>query len=552
MYKEKVKKARKICQISLFTLFTLLLLACSGGKALKKLSQNQRVSLFPSPLEMHGGNVVGRIRVAVPTKILEKHKKNYQLKFYYSDSPYSPKETYLLELGSISFEKSKLKGDEQIQEIDFGFPFQVEKSEGSVLAQGYLYKKKSKNQPSPYFLIGKGIIQTAAMFREQAIDTLLYLPIEKPQQLIPTLFVPFRKGSWELQMDNAKEEILEILLRNNQKIKIEASCSPEGDEDENIQLAQKRAEAIRNYFLTKRKDIEIVLHIHSLGEIAQEINTLLLTSKFTTTQKQEIKAVLKSSKSLKDLELALRKKPYYSQIVSTLYPALRYVRLSVADTAMQEPIRYYQLLIDSENNPVAHQNIGLWYWQAYQQKPDSLDLQKALYHLEIAANIEARAEFFFNLMVIHRKLGNINKSEQFKTRLLSQITENVFLNAFIHFEKGLQAARKAQNSKDKRYRQALEFFEKSGNGINSHINSALAALLSHQYDKATFHLEKNKNEPTSLYLCAVVAARKGNEQEALLFLEKSLQADKNLKIKAQKDLEFEILKENKEFLELLK
>lgn len=553
MYRKKTKKARKICQICVFTLFSLLFVACSGGKSFKKLSQNQRISLLPSPLEMHGGNVKGSIRVAIPTKILEKYKKkNYELKFYFSDYPYSQKESYLLELGSISFEKSKPKGDEQVQELHFEFPFQADKSEGSVLAQGYLYKKKSKKQQSPYFLVGKGIIQTATMFREQITDTLIYLPIEKPQSLIPTLFVPFQKGSWELKMDNSKQEILEILAKNSNKITIEASCSPEGDENENLQLAQKRAEAIRNHLFTIKNDAQINLHIHSLKEIKQEMQNLLFTKAFEPKQVQEIKHILQNSQSLKDLEQNLRKKTYYSQIVSALYPALRYVRLSVADTAMQEPISYYQLLIDTESNPVAHQNIGLWYWHKHCKRSDSLNLQKALYHLEIAANIEPKAEIFFNLMMIYGKLGKTTKSEQFKTKLLATSPENKFVQRFINYEKGLQLVRKAQNSKDRKYRQALELFEKSGNNVNAHINSALAALLSHQYDKAVFYTEKNRDNAFSLYLRAIIAARKGNEQEALSFLEKSLQANPNLKVKAQKDLEFEILRENKEFLELLK
>ncbi|GAB4134518.1 MAG: hypothetical protein OHK0045_01050 [Raineya sp.] len=502
---------------------------------------------------MHGGVVAGRIRVAIPTQILEKYKKGYQLKFYYSDYPYTEKENYLLELGAINFEKTKLRGDEQMQEIDFEFPFQADKSQGSVLAQGYMHKKKHKNkvQKSPYFLIGKGIIQTAAMFREPKIDTLLYLPIEKVQISQPILFISFPKGSYQLPMDNTHREVLELLANRKQPITIEASCSPEGEEDENLQLAQKRAEAIKNILLTIRSDAPIHVHIHSHKEIVQEITNLLALKNFPTKQSQEIKSILQKSSSLKTLEKNFRQKSYYSQIVEQLYPSLRYVRLKVLDTTMQEPVSYYQLLIDSENSPIAHQNIGLWYWQLYQKGADSLALAKALYHLEIAANIEPRAEFFFNLMVIYSKLGNTNKNELFRSKLLSTDTKNLFLQEFIYYKKGLQAVQKARSSKDKKYRQALEFFEKSGNSPEAHINTALAALLSHQYDKAIFYLEKNKDEPLSLYLRAVVAARKGNEQEALHYLKKSLQADKSLKIKARQDLEFELLKENKAFLELL-
>ena len=311
MYKEKTKKARKISQICLFTLFSFIPQACSSGKSLKKLSQNQRISLLPSPLEMHGGNVKGSVRVAVPTKIIQKYKKkNYKLKFFFSDYPYAQKESYLLELGSISFEKSKLKGDEQIQEIDFEFPFQADRSEGSVLARGYFYTKKKQKTSDNYFLVGKGIIQTATLFREQEADTLLYLPIEKKQRAVPTLFVPFPKGSAKLNMDNTKQEILEILANTKQKIIIEASCSPEGEEEENLQLAQKRAEAIKNHLLATKKDLQVELHIHSLKEIKQEIRTLLASQTFSLSQKQEVKNTLQNSQSLKDLELKLRKKSY--------------------------------------------------------------------------------------------------------------------------------------------------------------------------------------------------------------------------------------------------
>lgn len=559
MYKEKTKKARKICQICLFTLFSCTFQACSSGKFLQKISQSQRISLLPSPLEMHGGNVKGSIRVAIPTKIIQKYKKRtYEIKFYFSDYPFKQKESYLLELGSINFEKSKVKGDEQIQEIDFEFPFQTDRSEGLVLAQGYFFTKKKQKKSDEYLLIGKGVIQTATLFREQQADTLLYLPIENKQATIPTLFVPFPKGSSKLNMDNAKQEILEILANTNKKIMIEASCSPEGDEDENIQLAQKRAEAIRNHLLMTKKDLEIELHIHSLKELKQEIKTLLTTQKFSLSQEQEIKSILQNSQSIKDLELQLRKKTYYSQMASLLYPSLRYVRLSVADTAMQEPISYYQLLIDSENNPIAHQNIGLWYWKDYQKHTDNkseeraLSLRKALYHLEIAANIEPKAEIFFNLMTIYKKLQKIDKSEYFKAKLLATSTENIYLQKFIYYEKALQVAHKAQSSKDRKYQQAFDFFEKSGDDINANINKSLAALLSHQYDKATFYLEKNKEDALSLYLLAVVSLRKGNEQEAISFLKKSLQKDEKLKLKAQKDLEFEALQENKTFLDLVR
>lgn len=552
MYKKKVRNAQKICLTCILTLFTLFFQACGSKKALQQLLQNQRISLQPSPLEMHGGNVKGSIRVAIPTKILQKYrKKNYQIQFYFSDYPHSEQESYLLELGTINFDKSQLKGDEQIQEIDFQFPFEATKSEGSVLAKGYFQSKRKKRNSEPYLLVGKGIVQTASLFREQETDTLLYLPIANSQS-IPTLLVPFRKGSWEVEMDNTKQEILEILAEASQKIIIEASCSPEGEAAENLLLAQKRAEAIRKHLISKRKDVEVALHIHSPREIKQEINDLLATKNFTPAQVQEIKAIVQKSKTLETLEQNLQQKPYYSQIVTNLYPSLRYVRLSVADTAIQEPIRYYQLLIDTENNAAAHQNIGLWYWQAYNQKPDSLLLQKALYHLEIAAHIAPQAETFFNLMTIYRKLKNSTKSEFFKSQLLHTKPTNTFLQEFIYYEKGLQTARKAQSSKDKKYKQALDFFEKSGDSKHAQINKALVALLTHQYDKATGYLEKNKDDPLSYYLRAVAAARKGNEQESLYFLKNCFSKDKTLKYKAQKDLEFDILRENKDFLELIK
>jgi len=553
MYKEKIKKAQKICQICFFTIFIFSLQACNSSKFLKKLTQSQRISLLPSPLEMHGGNVKGSIRVAVPTKIIQKYKKkNYELRFYFSDYPYSQKGNYLLELGSINFEKSKLKEDEQIQEIDFEFPFQNDKNEGSVLAKGYYYTKKKQKSTDSYFFIGKGIIQTAALFREQQADTLLYLHLAQPHTTLPTLFVPFARGSWKLNMDNSKHEILEILAKNNQKIIVEASCSPEGEAEENLQLAQKRAESIKDYLKKIKNDVSVELQIHSLKEVKQEIIKLLDSKNFNPSQKQEIKNLLQNSQSLEGLEISLRKKPYYSQIVSDLYPSLRYVRLSVPDTTLQEPINYYQLLIDTESNPTAHHNLGLWYWQKYQKYKDSSDLQKSLYHLEVAANIEQKAETFFNLMTIYQKLRNSNKSEHFKTKLLATNSENTYLQECINFQKGLQVARKAQSSRDKKYKQALELFEKAGNNIEANTNKALAALLAHQYDKAVFYLEKNQDDALGLYLLAVVAARKGNEQEAINFLKKSLQKDEKLKLKAQKDLEFEFLRDNKNFLNLVK
>jgi len=567
MYKIFIKKNQKTLHALSYFVF-LLLISCNGSKQFAKIAQKQQINISPSPLEVHGGEVHLRINILLPPEMLKKNNL-YEAQILFTNSKTTQgQKSFMAEIGSVKLDANELLSQKKnnSKEMEFTFLYEPDKNYGDLVVKTTQTKGKKKFE-TPYFVVGKGIISTSTLLQEGWQET-KFLDIPKNEAFNSkdyTINFFFEQGNATLQAEqlNAYEEFFLRLLRSQKALVIESAFSLEGNEKNNQVLANQRAEALKKHLTALAQEYQLPkLVIQSrISDLKVHFQELVQDSHFSPEINQQILAIVQNSKT-DSLDIKLSTQPFYPDIQKKIYPKLRYARIQLSEKnkqtyaiTLEEQIQIYEQNIKINNSPTAHHNLGKIQLSLAQKEKDITKKKKllelALYHTAIANQIEPQAENFYQEVFLYWFTNQFSKAEESLNKALRMGLKHQGLYAF----KGFLLMKNAKSSRDKKYREALKYLAEAGDAPYNVFNKALTHLLVNDFDKANLLfdtlLEKQFDTMLVYYCKAIVEARKGNEENCIIYLQKVV-AHSIWKNKAEIDLEFDAFRKSEKFLAIFK
>ncbi|MBR3500878.1 MAG: DUF3575 domain-containing protein [Bacteroidales bacterium] len=159
---------------------------------------------------------------------------------------------------------------------------------------------------------------------------------------VPGMGVSFANGSSRLDLTN-KETVdalnaMVAFFRENPSAAddyvIAGAASPEGPTSANNRLALMRAKAVADYISEKAPELKGKLHIKAAGEDWNGLrNAILAEDSLSSTDKQQLCAIIDSNASADEKEAALKNHPAYQTVRDNCFGALRRQSIAPADSA---------------------------------------------------------------------------------------------------------------------------------------------------------------------------------------------------------------------------
>ncbi|MCS6821331.1 MAG: tetratricopeptide repeat protein [Microscillaceae bacterium] len=353
--------------------------ACKNPLAqMIKLADQQKLTVEPSPLELHGDKVNFTVGANLPVAMMKKGSV-YELEVHYIAKNIETvtddgKATPDISVGKISFDGDKYAGQksEPRETRPFGFGYEDRLKEGGLMVKGNVFKKgkeKDKKSFGPVRMRAnggqfvKGISTTALLVKAPA-SGLTYSPTESPfasvdhnlvapQPTVKPVRLDFERGSANVNPavgDNKNTFDMVDLFVKEQIPPFEATVtgthSPEGSEAVNTNLANARAKAVETAFMKtmqkynyKKEDLtkyRFNLNPVTLKATLPEFYSLLDQSSLPAEAKSEIKSILNEKGDFVENERKLAAKPYYNNLMNEVYPKLRYAKTEVMLNANQK------------------------------------------------------------------------------------------------------------------------------------------------------------------------------------------------------------------------
>ena len=331
-------------------LAAFMLNGCALNSMLKK-AQQQKLTITPSPLELHGDSVTFNFSAELPTGMLKKGKI-YSLIFNYK---YSDQKlpVGIMKFNAIDYPEQKKVAPKLSQK--FGFAYKSNQMDkGDLLLQGSASNQNDKAKTSPEVNYAKGLILTSQLVQDDYLTVMAghgYNPL--PEYYPVTVNFYFDQGSAVLKVkgeaDNKKGKARKgkkteakpanqmaldayIASKNATKtVTITGMHSPEGREVKNSELSDMRAKAIEKYYRGMMKRLNYGTRADSIEFITKALvqnwvplkDTLAKDTAFTEAEKNEIFAVIDGPGSYVEQEKILEKLACFPKLLFKVYPRLR-------------------------------------------------------------------------------------------------------------------------------------------------------------------------------------------------------------------------------------
>lgn len=333
----------------------IFLSGCALNSMLKK-AQQQKLSLEPSPLELHGDSVRFNFSAELPPNMLKKGKY-YSLNFHYQ---YSDQKLPLggLKFNSIDFPDQKKVGPKLSKKFAFAYKTSS-MDKGELLLQGAASNQNDKAKTSPEVSYAKGLILTSQLIQDDYSTVLAshgYNPL--PEYFPVNVNFYFDQGSSVLKIREvedadkgkkkkskksrkdaqlkkpANQQMLDayIASRNATKtVTITGMHSPEGREVKNSELSDQRAKAIETYYRAMMKKLNYGKKADSIEFVTKALvqtwaplkDTIQKDTSLTEEEKKSVFEVLNGTGNYVEQEASLEKLPCFPKLLTRIYPKLR-------------------------------------------------------------------------------------------------------------------------------------------------------------------------------------------------------------------------------------
>ena len=535
-----------------FTLCALVVAAasCSKSRAEQmKLAENVKVNCTPEVLALVGDKIPAEITVTYPAKYF--HPKATlevtPVLVYEGGEQAAQTFTYQGEKVKDNYTVVAYDGGTVKESVSFKYVKGVEKSYLELRSVAY-YKGKPIEIPAIKVADGCNVTQLLATtggeygFKKDAYQDVIKESAEG--QILYDYNSANVKNS-QLRSNSVKE--LQAALEEIEAdprytvtaTKIIAYASPEGGQEYNAKLSDKRAASAKKVWKKVTGGMEADnLEVKSMGQDWEGFQEAV--QKSNLSDKDLILRVLSmySDPAVRESEIR-NMSQVYTEIDKTVFPELRRARF-IADVD-------YKNFSEAELEELSRKAIDVLDEEALLRvaaKSDAPARKAELYKIAVKKFGSDRANF--NLAVLSLNEGKVDDAAKYLDAVKDQDADVVNAKGVCELRKG-------------NYDAAAKLFKQSGtteakanlgtvdllegnysqaaaelDGTGSH-NTAVAYILAGQLDKASAAIICNC--PRSNYLRAIIAARKGNASDVAKYLEV---AKKNpaFKARAEKDVEF--------------
>lgn len=586
---------------TLLTFFTLT--GCTLNKMVK-MADEQKLTVEPSPLELHGDSVTFTMSANLPVKMLKKGKEYIVKPFYV----YNGQEK---ELENIVFRAEDFPNSNEEQPRitrTLSFAYEPEMKNGELMVQGVARNPKNdKTKETERMKVAEGIITTSQLVQENYFSAYADHGYNNQEELIPTVIgFFFPQGSSYLRPSEIRSErgdsLQNFIAEKNitRTVSITGTHSPEGSERVNKNLSEDRAKRIEDFYRRNMRKYDYKGMADSINFILKPVvlewepfkAALEEYTGISQSQKQEMLSIINGAGSFEEKEDRLQKVDGYRKVFNELYPLLRTAKAEIltvkekktdaeiatlarqiasgsisADTLSDEELGYAATLTPSleerekifeaatkkNDSPASHNNLGAVYLEmavnASSEAQRTEFIEKAVNQFELANRKQENAESFNNLAVAYYMQGNnakayeaINKAESIQP---TEVTA-----------RGLRGVKGALEISRGNYDKAIQTLSNAEETAENLYNLGLAHLLKKDYNNALTSLNeaisKDNKMAKAYYAAAIANTRLGNENEAYDMLQKAVTNDQELKRGALEDLEFSQYQENEKFRNTLR
>ncbi len=333
----------------------LMLPGCALNTMIKK-AQQQKLTIDPSPLEVHGDSVRFNFTAELPVKMLKKGKA-YSLNFTYKYSDQRlPVGT--MKFNYLDFPEQKTQAPKLSRRYAFAYK-SGSMDKGDLILQGAASNQNDKAKTSPEVNYAKGLVLTSRLIQDDFPTVMAphgYNPL--PEYYPVTVNFYFDQGSAQLKVKDAGETgpkgkkkktkaakgqetakpasqmALDayIASRNATKtVTITGMHSPEGREVKNSELSDQRARAIEKYYRSMMSRLNYGTRADSIEFITKALvqnweplkDTLRSDTSLTDSEKKEVLDVISGPGTYVEQEAALEKLACFPKLLLRVYPKLR-------------------------------------------------------------------------------------------------------------------------------------------------------------------------------------------------------------------------------------
>ncbi|TAE47852.1 MAG: tetratricopeptide repeat protein [Cytophagia bacterium] len=638
-----MKTQKRLVLSLVFVGSAFLATSCKNPLAeMVKLAKDQEITVDPNPLELHGNKVDFKVSAKLPVKMMKKGTK-YTLEFVYepgdieNKQDMQPYSSDAQKAGAISFDGDKYfnQKEDPKTSANGSFAYQDKFEVGGLFLKGIASKGEGDKAKTKEFgpvrlkvkdgRFVKGVVTTCRLVKSpvdglnptQGESPFAYSDhnYSAPADEMQEIGVNFEKGSVNITPNTGNNkmtmELIATLFKDTKMPAFNAtgtsSHSPEGTETVNAGLAEGRAKALQMAFGEMLKKFKYTkdevagykfdFSKKVMGETLPEFGGLVDGSGLSAEQKAEAKSIMNGDGDFVEKERKLQSKPYYNELMNTVYPQMRYAKVAIkkpgaaksaaemsaltkmiaegkksgtdlteaeylfaaANTPdLDEKVMILTLAQKSYDTWKVNNNLGAALLDVVLFKNDKSKVSPAIAALESSMSKRETGQAAYNLAMAHSMNGNKDKMEEYLQKASNLGNDgNAYVGKLINGAKGYLAIKAAGARDDGKYKEAEDVLGSSANTNPNLFNQGLAQLLQGvNYDAAiasfTSAEQKNAKDAITKYALAIAYARKGNESMMSQKLKEACGLESNLKAKAIKDVEFDKYKGGNSFKDAIR
>jgi len=568
-------KRSKVISLASFALAGVMLTSCAGLSKMKKEASKIKYQVTPEVLEAHADMVDVKITVNIPAKYFNKNVTVVAtpvLKFEGGEKAFASK----------TLQGEKVQGNNTVVPFETGkkisYTGKIPYEQAMRISDLEIRMVGSKGEKSVEFdpyKIADGVVATATLVQNTPRNI---VGKDAFQRIIPEskeADIHYLINSSSVRWSEMKAEDIKVLKayldavnadknKEYKGIEVAAYASPDGKQDWNEKLADKREKSSAKYIKREMKR-------HKMADYTAEE---FFKSKVTPEDWEGFQKLLKAS-NIQDKELILRVLSMYSDpevrekeirnisaafddVKKEVLPKLRRSKFTVnvdligktdaelKDLVMNNPaeLNVEEMLFAATLFNNANDKLKIYETAKKQFANDWRGFNDAgmiLFGMdkvaEAKSNFEKADKLSANNPVVKNNLGAvelINGNIADAEVLFGAATG---AGKEVNYNLGIVAVKKAQ------YDMAVKHF-----GDCNGVNAALANILNGKYNVALDKLNANNSDAAIVYyLKAVVGARTANNNLIFTNLETAISKDSSLKAAAKTDMEFAKVFEDAKF-----
>ena len=569
-------KNMKLKLLASLTAVAFIFGGCGSIQKMKDSASEVGITVSPSPLEVHGGQVEISGDVKFPPKYFNKKAIVEATPVIKYDSGETAYEATTVQGESVEANNKVISFEGGSYNYSGSVPYEEGMLE-SVLEVRMVGKMGDQSIPFEPIKVADGVIATSTLVDKDGQVILIGDKFERitPETYEADIHYQINRSTVrnsELKAEDIKafQTAIEGANANERKefkgISISAYASPDGEFDLNENLAEDRKESSERYLKNELKNEKV--------EIPEDEEFFSLLS--TAEDWDGFKELMEKS-DIQDKELILRVLSMYSdpavrereikniteafeEIKEEILPQLRRAKLAVnvdvvgysdeelrdlaksnPDSLKLEEILYSATLFDDNNDKLAI------YKKAFANFPQCLRAANAIgyTYFQMGNMGEAKAAFekaraIKDIEIVKNNLGAVALHEGNIEEAENLISSALGAGAAANYNMGVIKTIQGD------YAAAKSYY-----GGTPSYNAALNQLLNAETDAALSTLGKVEDNAMVFYLRAVAGARAQRQEVVLSNLRSAINADASLKDHAKKDLEFRAYRDNETFTSIV-